>query len=129
FEGSDLVVEDGQVSNTAPLSNGQLGRGAQAQGASLTLRRVHLTHNVEAGIAVGGGSAELQDVLVQHTAASVASGFGGRGIATVNGALLTVKRGRLEQNHEGQLTAEDGSEIQATDLEIVSGQPQSATGC
>ncbi|MGF1469803.1 MAG: hypothetical protein ACFCGT_27070 [Sandaracinaceae bacterium] len=131
-DGTEAVLEDLVVRDTAPERNGAFGRGVGvAAGASLALRRALLERNHDVGIFASnpGSVAVLDDVVVRDTLPRQTDRRSGNGLAVQLGARVELRRGVLERSREcGVLVRGDDVEARFVDLVVRDTLPRERDG-
>ena len=106
------------------------GRGVQAgEGATLTLRGAWLRENRDIGLfALGAGTAiEAEGLWVESTQPDASDQTGGRGVQAQEGATLTLRVARLQDNQEvGLCAVSAGTTVEAEGLWVESTQPKAS---
>ena len=106
------------------------GRGIQAQdGATLTLRGAWLRENHDIGLfALGTGTTvEAEGLWVESTQPDASDQTGGRGVQAQEGATLTLRVARLQENQEvGLFAVSAGTTVEAEGLWVESTQPKAS---
>ena len=121
FDGASLDAEDVVVRDVAArASDGLFGEGiSAATGGSLVLRRALVERATEAGVAIGGTSARIDDLTVRGTRSRASDGLGGHGLQIQAGATVTVTRALIDQNHgNGVYAISDGTVATLRDLRV-----------
>ncbi|MFC1482176.1 right-handed parallel beta-helix repeat-containing protein [Myxococcota bacterium] len=87
-DGGILSVTDSLIRDTAPDQAGLFGRGIESECdqspqlcSVLTLSAVIITGNTDLGVYLGSTTAQIEGSLIESTAASLADGGGGLGLA------------------------------------------------
>jgi hypothetical protein len=117
--GSMAVLEDVEVTDTAPRVDGIAGRGVQAtQGGTVTLSRVLLARNHEiSALALMGGHIEGSDVLIQDTMAGP-DGLAGVGVSAQVGSTVSLVRAVIQNSVLAGAYATVTSTLSLTDATI-----------
>lgn len=128
LEGADVVVR----ATAAQALDGTLGRGLEVvNGARVTLARLLLEQNTEAGCVAQGSdtSVELTDALIRDTAAQPADGRFGEGLDVSGGARAVFRRLVLERNRAfGAAVFEAGSTLELSDLVVRGTRSEPGSG-
>lgn len=116
-QGSDVTLETSEVSDNLPQAgDGFYGRGLQTQPgedetitSTATVRGCAFRRNYETGILVHGGSASIEDTVVEQTKVGSLDGELGDGIAVVSSATsdtsAIIRRVMLLQNERAGLAS------------------------
>jgi hypothetical protein len=124
----ELDLTDVIITNTKPLASGEAGAGLLAQnGAVLSGTRVQLANNAHTGVAVEGAGTELdlQDLIVNDTQPTSASGPSGEGLKVVGGSAL-IDHASFLRNAAAGLWAAQAATVELRD--VVFDQTQAPPG-
>jgi len=125
-EGATVTATDLMVAHTQPPGDGTGGGAITVMlGASLSLERVAITDNINAGLFAShaGTTATATEVLIARTQ-PLPDGRFGRGINIQDGPSLTLDRVAITENHDIGLSAiGEGATVLATDVLVARTTP------
>ncbi len=128
--GASADLEDARIAETRLDPAGELGDGMHVEDATLTVRRVVVTHSHALGVFAAGPLATLDATgLVVRDTVPLPDGTEGRGIEVGSGAGATLRGVRLERNAEISLFVSGaGTHATAEDLAVTGTRPSATDG-
>lgn len=130
-ESARLVLDQVVIRDIAPqVGSSRAGRGIHSQyGATLEIRRTRVERVHEFGLAIGSGTAIVEDVVVRDTQPSAADSTFGRGIEINATAAPRLARVWVERSLEhGVIVGGDRTVVDVEDLTVLSTEPLATNG-
>lgn len=135
LSGADVTGElrDVIIARTRPeLATGRFGRAVSViTGASLTVERVLLASNRDAGLFVDGATVDLRDLDIDEVLPRASTGAWGVGLWAQNDARVVASRVRVTRTRLVGVAAVVGVDVTIDDLEVrgVAGTDCAETTC